>query len=141
MVRKDADDSRENAMRSAYGCRIFLIAALLAVLVLAGGAVSAANPPEFLASDPPSGVTVATAPEQVVLTFSKPLDGGMTGGYVHSVDGVIVSTSIKVSPDDATKVIVSLAPNLSSGWYMVMWNTALVGSDDFLTGDITFEIA
>jgi hypothetical protein len=24
---------------------------------------------------------------------------------------------------------------------MVMWNTALVGSDDILSGDVTFEIA
>lgn len=129
-------------MRSAYGCRIFLATTLLTALVLVGGgAVSAANPPEFLSSDPPSGVTVATAPTQVVLTFSKPLDPGMTGGYVHSEDGVIVSTAIKISPDDATKVIVSLAPNLTSGWYMVMWNTALAGSDDYLTGDVTFAIA
>jgi copper resistance protein C len=129
-------------MRRAHAGRILLIVTLLVTLMLAtGGAVSAENPPEFIASDPPSGMTVEPAPTQVVLTFSNPTDPAMTGGYVHNVDGEIVSTAIRVSPDDATKVIVTLAPDLTSGWYMVMWNTALLGSDDILSGDITFEIA
>ncbi|MGI8688735.1 MAG: copper resistance CopC family protein [Thermomicrobiales bacterium] len=122
--------------------RDFLIATLLMALVLASvSAVAAANPPEFIASEPPSETTIATPPTQIILTFSKPTDPSMTGGYVHNVDGVIVSTAIAVSPDDATKVIVTLTPNLASGWYMVMWNTALVGSDNYLTGDVTFAIA
>lgn len=129
-------------MRMRAGGRILLIAVLLiALIAVSGGAVTATNPPEFITSDPQSGMTVTTAPTQVVLTFSKATDPGMTGGYVHNVDGIIVSTSIKVSADDPTRIIVSLAPNLTSGWYMVMWNTALVGSDDILFGDVTFEIA
>lgn len=129
-------------MRMRDGARVFLIAVLLIALIAAsGGAVAAENPPEFLSSDPPSGVTLATAPTQITLSFSRATDPGMTGGYVHNVDGVIVSTSIKVSGDDPTKVIVTLAPNLTSGWYMVMWNTALVGSDEPIFGDVTFEVA
>jgi methionine-rich copper-binding protein CopC len=128
-------------MPGTDGGRILLIAMLMIGLLATGGAVSASNPPEFIASDPPSGMTVESAPTQVVLTFSNPTDPAMTGGYVHNVDGEIVSTAIRVSPDDATKVIVTLAPDLTSGWYMVMWNTALLGSDDILSGDITFEIA
>lgn len=124
------------------GGRFLLIAMLLIALIAAGGgAVSAENPPELLSSDPPSGVTLATAPAQVVLTFSKATDPGMTGGYVHNVDGAIVSTGIKVSADDPTKIIVTLAPDLTRGWYMVMWNTALAGSDEPIFGDVTFEIA
>ena len=128
-------------MSRAHGGRILLIATLMLCLCATGGVVSASNPPEFIASDPPSGMTVEAAPTQVVLTFSNPTDPAMTGGYVHNVDGIIVSTAINVSPDDATKVIVTLSPDLTSGWYMVMWNTALLGSDDILSGDITFEIA
>ncbi len=124
------------------GGRGFLIARVLIALVMANvSAVAAATPPEFIASEPPSGATIATPPTQIVLTFSKPTDPSMTGGYVHNVDGVIVSTTIAVSTDDPTKVIVTLTPNLASGWYMVMWNTALVGSDEYLTGDVTFAIA
>jgi copper resistance protein C len=128
-------------MPGTDGGRILLIAMLMIGLLATGGAVSASNPPEFIASDPPSGMTVESAPTQVVLTFSNPTDPAMTGGYVHNVDGIIVSTAINVSPDDATKIIVTLSPDLTSGWYMVMWNTALLGSDDILSGDITFEIA
>jgi methionine-rich copper-binding protein CopC len=128
-------------MPGIHGGRILFIAILMIGLLAMGGAVSASNPPEFIASDPPSGMTVESAPTQVVLTFSNPTDPAMTGGYVHNVDGIIVSTAINVSPDDATKIIVTLSPDLTSGWYMVMWNTALLGSDDILSGDITFEIA
>lgn len=129
-------------MRISNGARVLLAAVLLIALIAAsGGTVAAENPPEFLSSDPASGATVTTAPAQIVLTFSKATDPGMTGGYAHNVEGNIVSTGIKVSPDDPTKIIVSLAPDLTSGWYMVMWNTALVGSDDVLFGDVTFEIA
>ncbi len=129
-------------MRVLHRGRGLLIAMLLMTLTMASvGNIAASNPAEFIASDPPSGATVATAPTQITLTFSKPTDPSMTGGYVHNVDGIIVSTTIKVSASDPTKVIVTLTPNLASGWYMVMWNTALVGSDDYITGDVTFEIA
>jgi methionine-rich copper-binding protein CopC len=131
-------------MQVRHRGRVLLVAMLLAALIMtmaSVGAVAAENPPEFIASDPPSGATIAAAPTQIVLTFSQPTDPSMTGGYVHNVDGVIVSTAIAVSPDDPTKVIVTLTPGLASGWYMVMWNTALVGSDDYITGDVTFEIA
>lgn len=129
-------------MRIVHRGRGFLIAMLLMALMLASVAtVAASNPPEFIASEPPSGATITTAPTEIMLTFSQPTDPSMTGGYVHNVDGIIVSTAIAVSPDDPTKVIVTLAPGLASGWYMVMWNTALVGSDDYITGDITFAIA
>jgi methionine-rich copper-binding protein CopC len=129
-------------MPRACGGRILLVATLMTLMLAIGGGVSASNPPEFVASDPPSGMTVDTAPTQVVLTFSSPTDPAMTGGYVHNVDGIIVSTAINVSPDDATKIIVTLSPDLTSGWYMVMWNTALVSDDDnILSGDMTFEIA
>jgi methionine-rich copper-binding protein CopC len=129
-------------MRVRHRSRGFLIILLPMVLMMAGvGTVTAANPPEFIASEPPSGAVVAPPPPQIVLTFSQPTDPSMTGGYVHNVDGIIVSTAIAVSPDDPTKVIVTLTPDLTSGWYMVMWNTALVGSDDYITGDLTFAIA
>ncbi len=128
-------------MGTRRGYPVLLIAIALIALAVADLGTVAANPPEFVASEPPSGTTIATAPTQITLSFSKPTNPSMTGGYVHNVDGIIVSTAIKVSADDPTKVIVTLTPNLASGWYMVMWNTALVGSDDYITGDVTFEIA
>jgi copper resistance protein C len=128
-------------MRIVHRGRVLLIPIMLMMLTMSVSTVTAANPPELIASDPPSGTTITTPPTQIVLTFSNATDPSMTGGYVHNVDGNIVSTAIAVSPDDPTKVIVTLTPNLASGWYMVMWNTALVGSDDYITGDMTFAIA
>ncbi len=129
-------------MRMRHGGRVFTAAMLLLVLCMTGGApAAAANPPEFVGSVPPSGTTVITAPQQITLIFSKPMNPTMTGGYVHDENGTVVSTGIKVNPDDPRRITVTLGPNLLSGWYMVMWNTALDGSDDYIMGDVTFAIA
>src|SRR5438132_1089092 len=99
----------EGDMRMRAGGRFLCIAMLLISIIAAGGgSLPATNQPEFVTSVPVTGTTITTPPTQVVLTFSKAMDPGMTGGYVHNVDGVIVSTSIKVSADDPTKIIVTL---------------------------------
>src|SRR5438045_363029 len=57
---------------------------------------------------PPDSATVAASPSEVVLTFNAPVDAAMTGGYVHNLDNVIVSTGVRIASDDPTKVIISL---------------------------------
>ncbi len=129
-------------MRVRHRSRIFCTAMLF--LTLAGMSAlpaGAANPPEFVDSVPQSGTTITTAPTQISLLFSMPMNPDLTGGYVHDVNGMIVSTSIKVDANDPTKIMITLAPNLSSGWYMVMWNTAPGSSEDVIFGDVTFNIA
>lgn len=128
-------------MQRCQRSRSILIAILLIMLTMTGaGLVSAANGPPFVASDPPSGATITAPPTQITVTFANPLDSSLTGGYVHDMDGKIVSTSIKVSTDDSRKIIITLGPNLVSGWYMVMWNTAVQGSGDIIFGDTTFDL-
>jgi hypothetical protein len=65
----------------------------------------------------------------------------MTGGYVHSLDNVIVSTGVHIAPDDPTKIVITLTPDLPSGWYMVMWNTAMNGDDETIAGMQEFNVA
>jgi methionine-rich copper-binding protein CopC len=89
---------------------------------------------------PPDSATVAVSPSEVVLTFSAPVDPTLTGGYVHNLDNVIVSTGVRIAPDDPTKII-TLTPNLPSGWYMVMWNTTMNGGDDSIAGMQGFNVA
>lgn len=90
---------------------------------------------------PADSATVAVSPAEVVLTFNAPVDPLMTGGYVHNLDNVIVSTSVRIAPDDPTMVIISLSPNLPPGWYMVMWNTAMSGADETIAGMQEFNVA
>jgi methionine-rich copper-binding protein CopC len=90
---------------------------------------------------PPDSATVTVSPSEVVLTFNAPVDATMTGGYVHNLDNVIVSTGVRIATDDPTKIIISLTPNLPSGWYMIMWNTAMPGADDSIAGMQEFNVA
>lgn len=118
-----------------------MVIMLAAVLLIGGQTPAHAAPAVFTAINPPDSATLTASPPQVVLTFSAPIDPVMTGGYVHDLSGTIVSTGVRVSPDDRAQVVIALAPNLPSGWYMVMWNTAPDGSDDLLSGMTQFNIA
>ncbi len=121
--------------------RRFLLVVAVGVALFLGSTVGATSPPGFVSSNPTDAATISSDLSQYTLTFSTPVNPTMTGGYISDVNGAIVSISITVSADDPTTIIIGLAPNLSMGWYMVMWNTALSGSDDPLAGMTTFNIA
>lgn len=127
-------------MRLLRICLILLL--LLGCLLLAAPEARADVAPfACISVSPPDSATVAVSPSEVVLTFSAPVDPDMTGGYVHTLDNVIVSTGVRIAPDDPTKVVISLTPNLPSGWYMVMWNTTMNGGDDSIAGMQEFNVA
>jgi methionine-rich copper-binding protein CopC len=127
-------------MRLLRTCSILLL--LLGCLLLASPEAHAdAAPFACISISPPDSATVAVSPSEVVLTFSAPVDPDMTGGYVHTLDNVIVSTGVRIAPDDPTKVVISLTPNLPSGWYMVMWNTMMNGGDESIAGMQEFNVA
>jgi methionine-rich copper-binding protein CopC len=123
--------------------RIFSIALIaLVCLLFAVPAVHAdATPFACISISPPDSATVAVSPSAVVLTFNAPVDLTMTGGYVHNLDNVIVSTGVHIAPDDPTQIVITLMPDLPSGWYMVMWNTAMNGDDETIAGMQEFNVA
>jgi methionine-rich copper-binding protein CopC len=127
-------------MRMRQGCAILLlVCTCLAVAPPTAGADS--MPFACIAISPADSATVAVSPAEVVLTFNAPVDPLMTGGYVHNLDNVIVSTGVRVAADDPAKIIISLLPNLPTGWYMVMWNTAMRGADEMIAGMQEFNVA
>lgn len=121
--------------------RLVLLPALVLVALLTGTLAVADAPQGLVRADPPDAVTLPIGPQRIVLTYGMPLNPAMTGGYVSDVGGALVSTSVRVNSNDPTQIIIGLAPNLPSGWYMVMWNTALAGGDDPLDGMTTFNVA
>lgn len=118
-----------------------LLLALGCLLIAAPQVGADSIPFACISISPPDSATLTVAPTEVVLTFNAPVDPNMTGGYVHNLDNVIVSTGVRIAPDDPTKVIIALTPNLPSGWYMVMWNTAMPGADGTIAGMQEFNVA
>jgi methionine-rich copper-binding protein CopC len=95
----------------------------------------------YISIDPPDSATVSVSPAEVVLNFSAPVDPMLTGGYIHNLDNVIVSTGVRIDANDPAKIIISLTPNLPSGWYMIMWNTTPLGGDESIAGMQEFNVA
>jgi copper transport protein len=112
--------------------RTLTIAALvaMAVALMAGPAFAHA---ELLSSDPKDGAMLASAPTHVTLTFSEPVDAGLSlvkvldtsGADVHSGPAVAVS-------GNARELSVSLPAHLPDGVYTVNWR-AVSAADGHIT--------
>ncbi len=95
------------------------VAALLAVLI--GVAVGAHA--EYRSSVPANGGTVATAPPQVVITFSQETSATKSNGVVTDAAGAVVSTGWSVDLNERTKLTIGLKPNLGNGIYTVKYTS------------------
>jgi len=109
-----------------------LLIALLGVVV---GATAAQAHNVLRSTDPADGSTVATAPDQVTLTFDEPAIALGTQVDVHGPDGSLVSVGQPVLVDSA--VSQALSDDRPAGTYTVEWR---VTSDDGhpITGRLTF---
>ncbi|OZB87762.1 MAG: hypothetical protein B7X41_11700 [Microbacterium sp. 14-71-5] len=95
-----------------------LVAALVSVLGLAGAGPAAAHG-EPVSTDPADGASVATAPDQVTLTFTDKAIALGTEVKVTAPDGSVVSTGDpQLGP---TTVAQPLAPARPAGTYTVVW--------------------
>lgn len=100
----------------------------LAAVVLAGlctsGAVHAHG---FLGTSvPPADGTVRTAPDEVVITFTEPLEAALSGVTVTDADGQRVDLDDAAVDADAPEVLrVGLGP-LEPGLYSVHWSVTSV---------------
>ncbi|MEP7059640.1 MAG: copper resistance protein CopC [Actinomycetota bacterium] len=112
--------------------RVAVLGALLAgaLWMGAGPALAHAN---LLTSYPKSGATLATAPARVTLTFSEPVDVGLslvsvldaTGADTHAAAAAAVSGQPR-------ELSVSLPPQLPDGVYTVNWR-AVSAADGHIT--------
>jgi copper transport protein len=113
---------------------------LVAATVLAAIAVVALPAPAlahagFVSSTPEPGSTLGTAPEQVILTFSEPLNTRLSRATVLQPDGRTAAG--RVIADD--RVTIDLTTN-QTGVYEVSWTTVSVVDGHTLSGSFRFGV-
>ncbi|MFF2007800.1 copper resistance CopC/CopD family protein [Streptomyces sp. NPDC058195] len=128
--------------------RPFAVAALLAVLagmvfgLLLTGAGPASAHAALTGSDPQDGAVVATAPEQVTLTFSEQVAFGKDSIRVLDPDGTRADTGAEprdLQDGSAVRYGVALRTGLSDGTYTVAWQAVSADSHP-VSGAFTFSI-
>ena len=113
---------------------------LVAATVLAAIAVVALPAPAlahagFVSSTPEPGSTLGTAPGQVILTFSEPLNARLSRAAVREPDGRTAAG--RVTADD--KMVIDLTTN-QTGVYEVSWTTVSVVDGHTLSGSFRFGV-
>ncbi|HYT80361.1 MAG TPA: copper resistance protein CopC [Actinomycetota bacterium] len=108
------------------------VVAAIAVVALPAPALAHAG---FVSSTPEPGSTLGTAPGQVILTFSEPLNTRLSRAAVHEPDGRTAAG--RVIADD--RVIIDLTTN-QPGVYEVSWTTVSVVDGHTLSGSFRFGV-
>jgi copper transport protein len=108
------------------------VVAAIAVVALPAPALAHAG---FVSSTPEPGSTLGTAPGQVILTFSEPLNTRLSRAAVHEPDGRTAAG--RVAADD--RVIIDLTTN-QPGVYEVSWTTVSVVDGHTLSGSFRFGV-
>ena len=91
-------------------------------------------------ADPPVGSEVATAPQQLVLTFSEGVEPLFTQVQMHDASGAAVAVGKPhAEPGDERKLVVPL-PVLSGGTYTVTWHATSVDTHK-TEGQFKFSVA
>src|SRR5438093_395383 len=112
------------------GCTV----ALAVILVVATASTALAHA-GFVSSTPQPGATLGSAPGQVSLTFSEPLNGRLSRVAVQTPDGSSVSG--RVASDDT--MVVDLTTN-QTGVYEVDWTTVSLVDGHTLSGSFAFGV-
>ncbi|MGH2635135.1 MAG: copper resistance CopC/CopD family protein [Actinomycetota bacterium] len=108
------------------------VLALIVVVVLPATALAHAG---FVSSTPEPGSTLGTAPGQVILTFSEPMNTRLSRATVLEPDGSTATG--RVSADD--RMIIDLTTN-QAGVYEVSWTTVSVVDGHTLSGSFRFGV-
>lgn len=106
------------------------VVAAIAVVALPTTALAHAG---FVSSTPEPGSTLGTAPGQVILTFSEPLNTRLSRAAVLEPDGSAATG--RVTADD--RMIIDLTTN-QTGVYEVSWTTVSVVDGHTLSGSFRF---
>jgi hypothetical protein len=114
----------------------FVIAVLSAFLLPSASALAHAMLDH---ASPPVGSSLATAPREVVLSFTEDLEPAFSQIEVRSASGATVSGGkAQVDRADHTRLRVPLKP-LGPGTYRVIWRVLSVDTHR-TQGDFTFRI-
>lgn len=108
------------------------VVAAIAVVALPAKALAHAG---FVSSTPEPGSTLGTAPGQVILTFSEPLNTRLSRATVLEPDGSAATG--RVTADD--RMVIDLTTN-QTGVYEVSWTTVSVVDGHTLSGSFGFGV-
>ncbi len=134
--------SRPPATRRRAATVLGLLGALLTALFLA--AAPALAHAQLDSTTPAQGVTVATAPARVTLTFSENI--GISQGYVRVTDAKGDRVDTGTASVSGPTAAVALRPGLPDGGYLVSWRVIsadshpVAGSFGFAVGTGTAPI-
>jgi copper transport protein len=116
------------------------LVALLSAFALSGLAGTASAHAQLESSDPPAGEVLASAPQQVALTFGEPVE--VTSGAVQVFDDHLrrVDTE-RVSADNPqrNRIRVALNSGLGPGTYTVSWHVSSTDTHP-VSGTFRFSI-
>lgn len=110
-----------------------------AAIALALGASAVFAHAKLENSIPANGATVTSAPNELRLRYSEPVEQAMSSVKVMAADGSpVASEKAEVAKNDDKTLVVKL-PALSAGGYRVEWST--MGHDGHHTkGNINFTV-
>jgi methionine-rich copper-binding protein CopC len=101
--------------------RGIIVAAVATAALLATGVTPASAHAELRRTAPTVGGAVATAPAEVMVTFSEPLEPAFSSVVVRDAVGKRVDKAdARLDPNDRTTMRVSLE-QLPQGIYIVVW--------------------
>jgi copper transport protein len=123
---------RRGSLRGSSRIGATILLAVIAVVVLPAMASAHAG---FVSSTPEPGSTLGSAPGQVVLSFSEPLNEKLSRAAVAAPDGSTVEG--RVTPDD--RIVIDLATN-ATGVYEVSWTTVSLVDGHTLSGAFRFGV-
>lgn len=115
-----------------------LITVLVAMFVLALGALPASAHTRLESSTPEQGATVTAAPAEVMLTFNEPVDDTFNQVEVRGPGGTRVDDGAVETLD--RQVRVALAPLAEAGTYEVAYRI-VSGDSHPVEGRVTFEVS
>jgi copper transport protein len=109
--------------------RLSLLLVMALALVMGGSAQAHAN---LIRSEPPGNSVLQTAPAEIRLTFTEPLEASFSSIRLRDVDGDVVDTPpAEIDPDDPYQLV--LRPgDLPDGLYTVAWRV-LSAADGHIT--------
>ena len=120
--------------------RIRHIPILLAIVVALAAANAVSAHANLMRSDPPANSVQATAPAQVTITFTEPIEPGFSTITVLFEDGSKADRGDSlVSPADGTQLSVSLADS-REGTYLVSWRVLSAVDGHVTAGSFVFSV-
>ncbi len=102
------------------------LAAVVALVTLLVATPAASAHAILLRAEPPIGGITPTAPAELLLQFTEPVEPAFSRIEVTDGDGQSVTAGPVTTADDAASLVVALQPSLADGWYRVEWHALSV---------------